>query len=112
MPLQAPRVELGYEGEQRQRAVALMGQQQPDDLLADIRASVAALRARPETAGRRTGAVGWRIAVSVLVSLVPVSALRDSRRSRRQRVSGTTLNNRTSPIGVVVSPTTFASCAR
>ena len=56
---QAPRVELGYEGEQRQRAVALMGQQQPDDLVADIRASVAALRARPETAGRRTGAIGY-----------------------------------------------------
>lgn len=56
---QAPRVDLGYEGEQRQRAVALMGQQQPDDLLADIRASVAALRARPETAGRRTGAIGY-----------------------------------------------------
>jgi carboxymethylenebutenolidase len=56
---QAPRVELGYEGEERQRAVALMGQQQPDDLVADIRASVAALRARPETAGRKTGAIGY-----------------------------------------------------
>ena len=56
---QAPRVELGYEGAERQRAVALMGQQQPDDIAADIRAAVAALRARPETAGRKTGAIGY-----------------------------------------------------
>ena len=56
---QAPRVELGYEGAERQRAVALMGQQQPDDLAADIAASVAALRARPETAGRKVGAIGY-----------------------------------------------------
>ena len=56
---QAPRVELGYEGAERQRAVALMGQQQPDDLAADIAAAVAALRARPETARRKTGAIGY-----------------------------------------------------
>ena len=56
---QAPRVELGYEGEERQRAVALMGQQQPDDIAADIAASVAALRARPETAGSKVGAIGY-----------------------------------------------------
>lgn len=56
---QAPRVELGYEGEQRQRAVALMGQQQPEDIAADIGAAVAALRARPETAGRKAGAIGY-----------------------------------------------------
>ena len=56
---QAPRVELGYEGEERQRAVALMGQQQPQDIAADIAASVAALRGRAETAGRKTGAIGY-----------------------------------------------------
>ena len=56
---QAPRVELGYEGEERQRAVALMGQQQPQDIAADISASVAALRGRPEAAGRKTGAIGY-----------------------------------------------------
>jgi carboxymethylenebutenolidase len=56
---QAPRVSLGYEGEERQRAVALMGQQQPADIAADIGAAVAALRARPETAGRKTGAIGY-----------------------------------------------------
>ena len=56
---QAPRVELGYEGEERQRAVALMGQQQPEELAADIVAAVAALRARAETAGRKTGAIGY-----------------------------------------------------
>lgn len=56
---QAPRVELGYEGEERQRAVALMGQQQPEELAADIVAAVAALRARAETADRKTGAIGY-----------------------------------------------------
>lgn len=56
---QAPRVSLGYEGEERQRAVALMGQQQPADIAADISAAVATLRGRPETAGRRTGAIGY-----------------------------------------------------
>jgi carboxymethylenebutenolidase len=56
---QAPRVELGYEGEERQRAVALMGQQQAEDLAADITSAVAALRARAETAGHKTGAIGY-----------------------------------------------------
>jgi len=56
---QAPRVELGYEGEDRQRAIALMQAQQPADLLADIQAAVATLRARPETAGRKLGAIGY-----------------------------------------------------
>jgi carboxymethylenebutenolidase len=56
---QAPRVALAYEGEERQRAVALMGQQQPADLATDIAASVAALRARPECAGRKVGAIGY-----------------------------------------------------
>jgi len=56
---QAPRVELGYEGEDRQRAIALMQAQQPADLLADIHAAAATLRARPETAGRKLGAIGY-----------------------------------------------------
>ena len=56
---QAPCVELGYEGEDRQRAIALMQAQQPADLLADIQAAVATLRARPETAGRKLGAIGY-----------------------------------------------------
>jgi carboxymethylenebutenolidase len=56
---QAPRVDLGYEGADRQRALELMGAQQPDDLAADIAAAVAALRARAETAGRKVGAIGY-----------------------------------------------------
>ena len=56
---QAPRVELGYKGEDRQRAIALMQAQQPADLLADIHAAAATLRARPETAGRKLGAIGY-----------------------------------------------------
>ena len=56
---QAPRVELGYEGEDRQRAISLMQAQQPAELLADIHAAVATLRARPETAGRKLGAIGY-----------------------------------------------------
>ena len=56
---QAPRVELGYEGEDRQRAIALMQAQQPAELLADIHAAVATLRARPETAGRKLGTLGY-----------------------------------------------------
>ena len=56
---QAPRVELGYEGDDRQRAISLMQAQQPAELLADIHAAVGALRARPETAGRKLGAIGY-----------------------------------------------------
>ncbi len=55
----APRVELGYEGADRQRAMALMQGYAGADALADIAASVAALRARPETAGRKLGSFGY-----------------------------------------------------
>jgi carboxymethylenebutenolidase len=55
---QAPRVELGYGGDDFQRALGLMqGYAQPD-ALADIAASVATLRARPEVRGR-VGAFGY-----------------------------------------------------
>ena len=56
---QAPRVELGYEGEDRQRGVALAGALQPAELQADLQAAVAALRARPEVAGSKIGAIGY-----------------------------------------------------
>jgi carboxymethylenebutenolidase len=56
---QAPRVELGYEGEDRQRALALMQSYAPDQAIADIGAAVAALRARPEVAGGKVGAIGY-----------------------------------------------------
>jgi carboxymethylenebutenolidase len=60
---QQRRVELGYDGADRQAAVALMqGLVAPDksaDLVADIHTSVAALRGLDEVAGARVGAIGW-----------------------------------------------------
>ncbi|MBA4177622.1 MAG: carboxymethylenebutenolidase [Leptothrix sp. (in: Bacteria)] len=56
---QARRVQLGYEGADRTRALALMQGCKIDEWLADIAASVAALRARPEAAGRRLGSIGY-----------------------------------------------------
>jgi carboxymethylenebutenolidase len=60
---QAPRVELGYEGAERERALALMQGYTLDQSLADIAASVKALRARPEVAsvgsGAKVGAFGY-----------------------------------------------------
>lgn len=56
---QAPRVELGYEGADRQRALALMQGYTPDDALVDTAAGVAALRARPEVGGRKVGSFGY-----------------------------------------------------
>ena len=56
---EAPRVELGYEGAERQRAIQLMQAYVAADALADIAASVQALRARPEVAGEAVGAFGY-----------------------------------------------------
>ena len=56
---QAPRVELGYVGEERARGMALAQALQPAEVLADIGTAMAALRARPEAAGSRVGAFGY-----------------------------------------------------
>jgi carboxymethylenebutenolidase len=56
---EAPRVELGYVGAQREQAIKLMQGYAAADALADIGASVAALRARPEVAGTKVGAFGY-----------------------------------------------------
>lgn len=56
---QAPRVELGYVGDERQRGITLMQGLKPDEVLADIPLALAALRARPEAAGRKVGAIGY-----------------------------------------------------
>ena len=56
---QAPRVELGYEGSDMEQAFALMKGYGAADALADIQSAVAALRARPETAGRKLGSIGY-----------------------------------------------------
>lgn len=55
---QAPRVELGYEGADREKALALMKGADPKLLAEDIKTTVAALRARPELAGK-LAAVGY-----------------------------------------------------
>jgi carboxymethylenebutenolidase len=56
---QAPRVELGYIGADREQAMALMKGYAGADALADIATSVAALRARPEVAGAKVGSIGY-----------------------------------------------------
>jgi carboxymethylenebutenolidase len=55
---QAPRVELGYEGADRERGMALAMALKPDDVGADLQAGVAALRARSELSGK-LGAIGY-----------------------------------------------------
>jgi carboxymethylenebutenolidase len=56
---QAPKVELGYEGDDRNRGIELMKQLTPADIEADVKAAVGTLRARPETAGRKLGSIGY-----------------------------------------------------
>ncbi len=56
---QAPRVELGYAGADIPQAMTLMKGYTGPDALADIEASVAALRARPEVAGAKVGSFGY-----------------------------------------------------
>ncbi|MBP6675605.1 MAG: dienelactone hydrolase family protein [Vitreoscilla sp.] len=54
----AYRVELGYVGADHERAYALMRNIQADTVLADLQATLAALRARPEFNGK-VGALGY-----------------------------------------------------
>jgi carboxymethylenebutenolidase len=56
---QAPRVELGYVGDERTRAVALMQGLHAAEALADIHTAVTTLRARPEVGARKVGAIGY-----------------------------------------------------
>jgi len=56
---QAPRVELGYEGDDRAQAMALMKAYAATDALADVDASVKALRGRAEVGGAKVGAIGY-----------------------------------------------------
>lgn len=55
---EAPRVELGYEGADRERGIALMKGADPKKLAEDVKTTVAALRARPEVTGK-VGALGY-----------------------------------------------------
>jgi carboxymethylenebutenolidase len=56
---QQRRVELGYEGEERQRALALIGGADRAAFQRDIVDSVKALRALPQVGARRVGAIGY-----------------------------------------------------
>lgn len=56
---QSPRVDLGYEGCDRERGIALMSAMQASEVLADLQAAVGALRARPELGGGKVGAIGY-----------------------------------------------------
>jgi carboxymethylenebutenolidase len=56
---QQRRVELGYEGDERQRGIALADRLAASEVAADIAVAAAALRARPEVGGGRIGAIGY-----------------------------------------------------
>lgn len=60
---QAPRVDLGYDGADRERGMQLAGALQPAEVAADLQHAVAALRARPEVAqgaaAAKVGAIGY-----------------------------------------------------
>ena len=56
---QSPRVDLGYTGADRQQGMALAGQLKPEQVMLDLRASVAALRGLPQTTGHKLGAIGY-----------------------------------------------------
>ncbi len=53
------RVELGYEGADRQRGIQLAGQLKGPELGLDMVAAVTALRSRPEVNGAKVGAIGY-----------------------------------------------------
>jgi len=53
------RVELGYEGADRQRGIQLAGGMKGAEVGLDMRAAVTALRARPEVNGGKVGAIGY-----------------------------------------------------
>jgi carboxymethylenebutenolidase len=56
---QQRRVELGYDGAERDQGIALMKAYTAAQQEADVQASVAALRALPEVASRKVGAMGY-----------------------------------------------------
>ena len=56
---QQQKVQLGYQGDDRALGIEMMKKLTGPQLESDIEASVAALRARAETAGRKAGAIGY-----------------------------------------------------
>jgi carboxymethylenebutenolidase len=55
---QAPRIELGYEGAERERGMQLLKEADHGAIVGDIKTTVAALRARSESSGK-IGAIGY-----------------------------------------------------
>ncbi|MDP3137215.1 MAG: dienelactone hydrolase family protein, partial [Burkholderiaceae bacterium] len=55
---QKKRIELGYEGDDRALGIDMMKKLVPAEIEADVKTSVSALRARPETAAK-VGAIGY-----------------------------------------------------
>ena len=55
----APRTDIGYTPEDIQKGMSMATGVAPADLLSDLQVTVAALRARPETAGHKVGAIGY-----------------------------------------------------
>lgn len=56
-----PGVELGYDDDGMARGMTLLGQLDADEMIADARATLAWLRARPDVRGERIGAMGFCI---------------------------------------------------
>jgi carboxymethylenebutenolidase len=55
----APRIELGYTPEDIPKGITLMSAIKPEEMVADVRAAVATLRAQGAVAGRKVGTVGY-----------------------------------------------------
>ena len=55
----APGIELKYDQEGMSRGMPLIGQLRADEVIADARAALAFLRARPDVSGDRIGAIGF-----------------------------------------------------
>jgi carboxymethylenebutenolidase len=56
---QARRVDLGYVGADRERALQLMKALEPAQTVTDLQTATAALRARPEVGSAKVGAIGY-----------------------------------------------------
>ncbi len=56
---QQPRVELGYEADDRAKGIALAGTLKPEQLMLDMRAAVDALRGLAQVGGRKVGTLGY-----------------------------------------------------
>ena len=56
---EAPKVQLGYEGDDWNRAIALMKAYKTEDALSDIAKTVSVLRGRQEVGANKVGAIGY-----------------------------------------------------